>query len=177
MGIDIRGLALRSLLGWAALPAAFGAPPPVPAPAGDFLRAEMDTSVDPGVDFFRYALGGWLQRTPIPASESAWDIGMILRERDFYFNPEKGLALVRQEYVAHLARLLVLLGRDEAGAKQAAGRVIRAPGDRGLLIFLDGRFLEDDYAACFPEGWNVRERVSKAILEDIRAFWASSIVV
>ena len=231
MGIDIRGLALRSLLGWAALPAAFGAPPPVPAPAGDFLRAEMDTSVDPGVDFFRYALGGWLQRTPIPASESAWDIGMILREqtyanlrkinelaaaagaggdadarkvgdfwaaamdaaradrlglaplrpeldrvdalrtaqdaldlafawgplrvgaffasgvsqdeknseemavhleqgglglpeRDFYFNPEKGLALVRQEYVAHLARLLVLLGRDEAGAKQAAGRVM-----------------------------------------------------
>ena len=64
-----------------------------------------------------------------------------------------------------------------AKAVQAAGRVIRAPGDRGLLIFLDGRFLEDDYAACFPEGWNVRERVSKAILEDIRAFWASSIVV
>src|SRR3954469_19640056 len=34
----------------------------------DFLAAHMDTSVDPGVDFFQYANGGWLKAHPIPAS-------------------------------------------------------------------------------------------------------------
>ena len=65
-----------------------------------------------------------------------------------------------------------------AKAVQAAGRVIRTPEDRGLLIFLDGRFLEDDYASSFPEGWfqrSLRERVSGAILEDIRRFWADAL--
>ena len=33
------------------------APPVVPARA-DFLHANMDTTVDPGVDFFEYANGG-----------------------------------------------------------------------------------------------------------------------
>ena len=35
----------------------------------------MDTSVDPGVDFFEYANGAWLKAHPIPASESGWGIG------------------------------------------------------------------------------------------------------
>ncbi len=63
-----------------------------------------------------------------------------------------------------------------ARAVQAAGRVIRTPEDRGLLIFLDGRFLEPDYAACFPEHWfreGPREAVSGAILRDVAAFWDS----
>jgi DNA excision repair protein ERCC-2 len=61
-----------------------------------------------------------------------------------------------------------------AKAVQAAGRVIRTPQDRGLLVFMDGRFLEADYAACFPEGWfrdSPRELVSRSILADIQAFW------
>jgi len=61
-----------------------------------------------------------------------------------------------------------------AKAVQAAGRVIRTPTDRGLIIFLDGRFLEDDYASCLPAGWfrtSPRERVSSSILADIRLFW------
>jgi DNA excision repair protein ERCC-2 len=61
-----------------------------------------------------------------------------------------------------------------ARAFQAAGRVIRTPADRGLLIFLDRRFLGADYAPCFPEGWfqaSPRELVSSAILADIQAFW------
>ncbi|HET6804999.1 MAG TPA: M13 family metallopeptidase, partial [Frateuria sp.] len=41
----------------------------------DFLAAHLDTSVDPGVDFFQYANGGWLKAHPIPASEAAWGIG------------------------------------------------------------------------------------------------------
>jgi DNA excision repair protein ERCC-2 len=61
-----------------------------------------------------------------------------------------------------------------AKAFQAAGRVIRTPTDKGLLIFLDGRFLGPEYAACFPQGWfrdSPRELVSSAILADVRAFW------
>lgn len=199
--------------------------------APDFLRANMDTSVDPGVDFFEYANGAWLKAHPIPASESAWGIGnavdeqllttlrrinetaaagthapgsdqqkigdfwttamdtvladrlgvqplapelagidaardldailarafamtpigvrsffrfgiyqdekdstamavhlsqggLGLPDRDFYFNPEPGVARIRAEYVAHLARTLQLLGRDEADAKAAAARVM-----------------------------------------------------
>jgi DNA excision repair protein ERCC-2 len=62
-----------------------------------------------------------------------------------------------------------------AKAFQAAGRVIRTPTDRGLLVFLDPRFLGDDYARCYPEGWfraSPTELVSRAILADVDAFWS-----
>ncbi|BDU71605.1 M13 family metallopeptidase [Mesoterricola silvestris] len=204
---------------------AVAAPPP--APKADYLATVMDTSVDPGVDFFTYAVGGWLKRNPIPPSESVWGIGKVLREqtyanlraineqaaakptdadsrkvgdfwaaasdearterlglgplkaelakvdalrsardavnlafawaplrtraffavsveqdeknsdemavhlyqgglglpeRDFYFNPEKGVARIREAYLTHLDRTLHLLGRDKAG--DAAIRVM-----------------------------------------------------
>ena len=35
-------------------------------------RANMDTTVSPGNDFFRYAGGGWLKKNPIPKSETRW---------------------------------------------------------------------------------------------------------
>ncbi|MFL6593058.1 MAG: M13 family metallopeptidase [Luteimonas sp.] len=197
----------------------------------DFLAAHMDTSVDPGVDFFQYANGGWLKAHPIPASEAGWGIGnevddelyarlrgisesaaaqkaapgtdqqkigdfwatamdvakadqlglhpldgelaridaisspdgvldttfafkpigvgslfrigisqddkdsateavqvnqggLGLPERDFYFNPEAGVAKIRAAYVEHIARTFQLLGRDPAAAKAAATRVM-----------------------------------------------------
>ncbi len=61
-----------------------------------------------------------------------------------------------------------------AKAIQAAGRVIRGPGDRGLLAFLDDRFLEPAFAQCFPKDWfrqSPHEAVSKGILADISRFW------
>ncbi len=63
-----------------------------------------------------------------------------------------------------------------ARAVQAAGRVIRTPTDAGLLIFLDGRFLDPTFTCGFPEGWipgNPRALVSRSILADVAAFWAS----
>src|SRR6266536_3250605 len=51
----------------------------------DFLAANMNRSVDPGVDFFEYANGAWLRRNPIPASESSWGIGNVVREQ-LYLN-------------------------------------------------------------------------------------------
>lgn len=64
-----------------------------------------------------------------------------------------------------------------ARAFQAAGRVIRTPRDRGLLVFLDRRFLGPEFAACFPAGWfreSPAELVSSAILADVQAFWAGA---
>ncbi len=201
-----------------------------PAPK-DVLATNLDPSVDPAQDFYRYANGGWLARHPIPASEAAWGIGDLVREelyaklraigedaakaqagegsdtrkigdfwaaamdeakadaagltplqveltridsiktvddmldvsfalrplmvetfcgvsvgqdekqsdlmaihigqgglglpeRDFYINPEKGTARIRKEYIAHLTRMLKLLGRDSDGAGKAANNVM-----------------------------------------------------
>src|SRR6266550_7539614 len=50
--------------------------------------------------------------------------GLGLPERDFYFNPDTGVARIREEYVAHIARTLQLLGRDPGAAKTAAQNVM-----------------------------------------------------
>ncbi len=50
--------------------------------------------------------------------------GLGLPERDFYFNPEQGVAKIRAEYVAHMARLLQLLGRKPEEAQAAAAKVM-----------------------------------------------------
>jgi len=46
----------------------------------DFLAANIDTTVNPADNFFMYANGGWLKRTPIPAAESGWGIGNMVQE-------------------------------------------------------------------------------------------------
>jgi DNA excision repair protein ERCC-2 len=61
-----------------------------------------------------------------------------------------------------------------AKAIQAAGRVIRGPEERGLLVFLDGRFLEPAFAQCFPSDWfqeSPREAISDGILAEVARFW------
>lgn len=50
--------------------------------------------------------------------------GLGLPERDFYFNEEQGVAHIRSEYVAHIARTLKLLGRDDEEAKSAAASIM-----------------------------------------------------
>ena len=242
---------MRRILALSAAVAVFGAckhaaaTRPTPA-QGDFLAANLDTTVSPAVDFFQYANGGWLKRHPIPASEARWGIGAEVREqlyinlrhineqsaasnsaagsdaqkigdywatamdttrleqqalhpldaelaridaiktpsgamdvaiaegplqvgpffsfyvyqderksdvqavhlsqgglglpeRDFYFNPDTGVARIREEYVQHLARTLQLLGRDAASAKTAAQQVMAFE----TALALTSRKLED----------------------------------
>src|SRR5690348_16650771 len=74
----MRYLALTALF---AVGCVHAAKPVQSAPEQDFLRANLDTTVSPGDDFFQYANGGWLKRNPIPASESHWGIGNVVNEQ------------------------------------------------------------------------------------------------
>jgi len=61
-----------------------------------------------------------------------------------------------------------------AKAVQAAGRVIRSETDRGLIVLMDGRFLEPGYSRAMPADWfdaDAAELVSDSILHDISEFW------
>ncbi|MFZ4715567.1 MAG: ATP-dependent DNA helicase [Bacteriovoracaceae bacterium] len=61
-----------------------------------------------------------------------------------------------------------------AKAIQSAGRVIRSEEDQGVIILMDGRFLEKSYTKTMPEDWfkvNAHELVSKSILSDLEKFW------
>jgi len=198
----------------------------------DFLTANIDSSVQPGDDFFQYSNGTWLKRNPIPRSEAGWGVSELVRdqlyvtlraiheraaaaqapvgsdeqkigdfwrtamdvdkarklgiaplrrelaridaaknlpqvldaafvmqtlgtdpffslfvdqdrkesnvisiyawqgglglpERDFYFNDEKNIRQIRAAYVKHVAHMLRLLGRSEAEAGPAAAAVVR----------------------------------------------------
>ncbi len=53
--------------------------------------------------------------------------GLGLPERDFYFNPENGVANIREEYVAHIARTLV--------AARPRRRSMRKPMPRNVMAF------------------------------------------
>lgn len=64
-----------------------------------------------------------------------------------------------------------------ARAVQAAGRVIRSEHDKGLLVFMDERFLNKNYFKCMPEDWfneHPREHLSYSILKDLDHFWQGS---
>ena len=78
-----------------------------------------------GVDPFFDAMVGQDERQSDLMAVHLEQGGLGLPERDYYFNPEKGTAQVRQEYVAHLGRMLKLMGRPEAAARSAAVQVMK----------------------------------------------------
>jgi len=71
------------LLAVAALAAGCGRPSPKGASPERFLADDIDTSVSPGVDFFRYANGRWLAANPIPASERGWGVGNLVQDETY----------------------------------------------------------------------------------------------
>ena len=65
------------ILGLVALLVALSSPAPLLAEqsqTGGINPADMDLSVDPGEDFYRFANGGWLDRTEIPSDQPAYGV-------------------------------------------------------------------------------------------------------
>ncbi|MCM1282007.1 MAG: ATP-dependent DNA helicase [Roseburia sp.] len=55
---------------------------------------------------------------------------------------------------------------------QAAGRVIRTAEDRGILLLLDERFLQADYAPLFPREWSRRIVCDVGqVGQEVSSFW------
>jgi putative endopeptidase len=48
-----------------------------------FSIENMDRSVDPSVDFYRFAAGSWLKKNPVPADKSRWSGFEELQERNW----------------------------------------------------------------------------------------------
>lgn len=46
----------------------------------DIVARDVDTTVNPGNDFFMYANGGWIKKNPIPPAYSSWGIGNLVVE-------------------------------------------------------------------------------------------------
>jgi DNA excision repair protein ERCC-2 len=53
---------------------------------------------------------------------------------------------------------------------QAAGRLHRRPEDRGVIVLVDRRFAQQDYASLLPPTWQVERTADPAAA--IRAFWS-----
>jgi DNA excision repair protein ERCC-2 len=61
-----------------------------------------------------------------------------------------------------------------AKAIQAAGRVIRSENDKGIIVLMDDRFLQNAFAKSMPTDWfedSPRELISDRILQDVSDFW------
>jgi predicted metalloendopeptidase len=61
---------------------------------------DTDPGVKPGDDFYRYANGGWLKATTIPAGKPAYDTRAMLAEK----TKERVRQLIESSVVAHAAR-------------------------------------------------------------------------
>lgn len=50
--------------------------------SADVVASNMDTTIDPSVDFFSYANGNWIKNNPIPAEQSGWGIANLVIEEN-----------------------------------------------------------------------------------------------
>jgi len=55
---------------------------PIPSAVATEVVANMDRAADPCGDFYRYACGGWLDATPLPADETRYGRFHVLRDRN-----------------------------------------------------------------------------------------------
>ena len=65
---------LTPVLADTATPLASPAASPVAGQPHGIQTADMDLTADPAEDFFRFANGGWLDRTEIPADRASWGV-------------------------------------------------------------------------------------------------------
>ena len=115
-----------------------------------------------GIDYpGEMLIGAFIVGPPLPLFDLAREEMRLYYERTF----GKGL-----EYAYTYPAM--------AKAVQAAGRVIRSESDRGLIVLMDGRFLEKNYVGSMPNDWLDKESlptVSRSILKDVSLFWDETI--
>ncbi|HEY3849595.1 MAG TPA: M13 family metallopeptidase [Steroidobacteraceae bacterium] len=113
------------------------------AASGGLYLDWMDRSVSPGVDFFRYANGGWLKSHPIPADRSYWGVDSVLEQQNQTFIRDLVESLGKEDWPAGSPQRKVLdfyrSGMDEkaidadgaAPLEPELARIaaIRTPGD------------------------------------------------
>lgn len=54
----------------------------------DFIKEDIDSTVNPANDFFDYANGGWIKNNPIPGDETSWGIGELV-QKELYVRLQK----------------------------------------------------------------------------------------
>lgn len=113
--------------------------------------ANMDLSVKPGDDFYRYASGTWVKNNPVPAKETRW--GSFNALRDFNINAVKGL-----------------VEEAEADRSAAAGSVKKRVGDF-YRAAMDSITIEKlGYSPIKPELEKIKQLKSTAAILDHIAY-------
>ena len=115
----------------------------------DFLTANIDTTVSPREDFFAFANGGWIKRTPIPESESGWGLGNLVEE-DIYSRLKK-------------------VNEDALQATAAAGTITEKIGDFWYSGMDSAGIEKEGLGPLKPELDEIRGMGSKADLTKIGA--------
>ena len=49
----------------------------------DILKTNLDTTINPADDFFKYANGGWIKMNPIPGDQTSWGIAGVIQDTLF----------------------------------------------------------------------------------------------
>ena len=115
------------------------APPAIPR----FSIEHMDRSVEPGVDFYRFAAGTWLKNNPIPADKSRWSGFEQLRERNWHLLRAAAPYLhreVEEESFAFYGKTLRVQPQQEPRWQRAARTIDGTIGEALGKLYVEKHF-------------------------------------